>query len=113
MQLAPNEIAASVPALKRLGPLIRRQLKLGAATAETWGKTSHRSPQRACALANRLTFELGQPAQDRHMSRRCAVRCLYLRLDPAPELESHLRQKAVSLDQPRQRIGGDDWRADR
>ena len=47
------------------------------------------------------------------MSRRCAVRCLYLRLDPAPELESHLRQKAVSLDQPRQRIGGDDWRADR
>jgi len=35
------------------------------------------------------------------MSRRCAVRCLYLRLDPAPELEFHLRQKAVSLDQPR------------
>jgi hypothetical protein len=65
---------------------LRRQLKLGAATAETWGKTSHRSPQRACALANRLTFELGQSAQDRHMSRRCAVRCLYLHLDPAPEL---------------------------
>ena len=38
---------------------------------------------------------------------------LMLRLDPAPELEFHLRQKAVSPDQPRQRIGGDDWRADR